>query len=126
MGVQGEKQMAQTKQTDAARNRKPYYPFKGQLKDDTDLGIAMLIAETEDGDYEPVGTVATINEAREIARDDMARRMRRLEGGSEPTCPATYKVWARDYQGEYAIACQIEAATLQSAPRSIGRRTTIS
>ena len=38
--------------------------FAIKLNDDTDLGIAMLILEDEEGAYEPVGTPATINEAR--------------------------------------------------------------
>ena len=79
---------------------------------DADLGMALLIAETVDSHYEPIGPVATINEAREIAADDMRGRMRRLEKGGAPACPESYKIWSRDDQGQYAVICQLDAATL--------------
>jgi hypothetical protein len=67
------------------------HPLFGRMEGDADLGIAMLIAETEDGHYEPNGPVATINEAIECARHDMASRMRDLERCGEPACPAIYQ-----------------------------------
>jgi hypothetical protein len=76
------------KQPKASTRRHPEYGTIGQ---DVDLGIAMLIAETEDGQYQPAGPVATINEAIECASHDMACRMRDLELGGEPTCPAIYR-----------------------------------
>jgi hypothetical protein len=52
--------------------------------------------------------VININEAREIADDDLARRMRDLEAGKTPECPAHgYAVWARGLDGEYCIAERI-------------------
>jgi hypothetical protein len=56
------------------------HPLYGRIGPDADLGIALLIAESDDGWYEPVGPVATINEAREIASHNMAFRMRDLAG----------------------------------------------
>jgi hypothetical protein len=50
----------------------------------------MLIAESENGTYEPVGAVSTISEGREIAVSDMRRRMQLSEQGSDPMCPARY------------------------------------
>jgi len=44
----------------------------------------MLIAESEDGQYEPVGVVASIGEAREIAASDLKGRMRRLDRDQDP------------------------------------------
>jgi hypothetical protein len=41
------------------------------IKDDTELGLAILVAEFGDGNYRPVGAVVSINEAREIADSDM-------------------------------------------------------
>jgi hypothetical protein len=81
----------------------------------------MLIAETEDGHYEPSGPVATINEAIESAQHDMASRMRDLELGGEPSCPAIYKVWSRDYEGEYTVIYEIDAVTIKPA-KPTGRR----
>ena len=75
----------------------------------TDLGIGFLIAESEDGAYQPVGAVTTILEAREIAASDMCLRMDRLEQGSDPMCPTRYLVWARGDRGEYATVAEIEA-----------------
>jgi len=64
----------------ARTNEQTYNGFAIPLKPDTDLGLAMLIAEDEDGQYEPVAVVATINEAREVAESDLRGRKRRLEG----------------------------------------------
>ena len=75
----------------------------------TDLGIGFLIAESEDGAYQPVGAVMTIGEAREIVATDMRRRMSRLEQGSDPMCPVRYLVWARGDGGEYTTVAEIEA-----------------
>ena len=46
----------------------------------------------------------------------MACRMRDLELGGEPTCPAIYKVWSRNYEGEYTIMYEMDAATMKPAP----------
>ena len=91
--------------------RAPTTGFAIEIKDNTDLGLAMLIAESEDGQYEPVAVVANVGEAREIASDDMASRMNRLEHGESPLCPYVYKVWARGIDGEHRIACEIKDAT---------------
>ena len=98
------------------------HPLFGHVEGDADLGIAMLIAETEDGHYEPNGPVATINEAIECARHDMACRMRDLERGGEPACPAIYKVWSRDYEGEYTVIYEIDAATMKPTTNSRKRK----
>ena len=83
--------------------------FAIEIEDDTELGLAMLIAESEDGCYEPVGVVASINEAREVAANDLRNRCRDLEGGGEPMCPYEYKVWARGIDGEYKTLARISA-----------------
>ena len=96
-----------------ARNRKQTRTYNGfaiPLQPDTDLGLAMLLAEDEDGQYEPVAVVGSINEARETAASDLAARMRRLEGDEEPgICPARYRLWARGVNGYYQLAIEIPA-----------------
>jgi hypothetical protein len=89
--------MAQTK-----KQTTNYNGFAIKLQPDTDLGLAMLIAEDEDGQHEPVAVVGTINEAKEIAESDLRGRMRRLDRGDDPgICPYTYKLWARGVDGDY-------------------------
>jgi hypothetical protein len=80
-----------------------------QIEETTDLGIGMLIAESEDGAYQPVAAVSTIREGREIAANDMRRRMRQVDGGGDPLCPSRYTVWAQGATGEYATVAELEA-----------------
>jgi hypothetical protein len=62
--------------------------FAFPLQPSTDLGLAMLIAESEDGQHEPVAVVGTISEARDFADSDFRDRMRRLEQGEDAVlCP---------------------------------------
>jgi len=73
----------------------------------------MLIAEDEEGQYEPVAVVASISEAREIAESDLRGRMRRLERGEDPgLCPYEYKVWANGIDGYYRIAAELPSASM--------------
>jgi hypothetical protein len=83
--------------------------FAIEVKPDTDLGLAMLIAEDEEGHYEPIAVAVSINEAREIAATDMHRRRRDLEVGGAPMCPYEYKVWAQGLDGDYRVAGTIPA-----------------
>ena len=53
--------------------------FAIPLENDTDLGLALLIVDDEEGHYEPVANVATINEAKELAAADLRRRRGRFE-----------------------------------------------
>ncbi len=85
-----------------ARTRTPATPgFAILIRDDTELGLAILIAEFGGGLYEPVGVVVSISEAREIAADDMRERMRALEAGKESACPERYTLWAQGIVGRY-------------------------
>jgi hypothetical protein len=92
----------------ATETHKTYNGFAVEITDSTDLGLAMLIAESEDGHYEPIAVVANVREAREVARRDFRDRMRRPEHPGERMCPHTYKVWARGIDGEQRIACEIK------------------
>jgi len=82
---------------------------KRVITETTDLRIGMLIADSEDGAYQPVGAVSTIREAREIAASDMGHRILRFEQGGDPMCPARYLVWAQGDGGEYATVAELEA-----------------
>ena len=90
----------------------PTTGFANEIKDSTDLGLAMLIAESEDGQYEPVAVIANVGEAREVAQQDLQSRMDRLEHGESPLCPYEYKVWARGIDGDYRIAVELTATNL--------------
>ena len=85
--------------------------FAIRLTEETELGIAMLIAEDESGGYLPLGTASTIAEARELAEHDLRQRMRRLGQGGEPLCPAAYKLWATGVDG-YAVAAEFDPSTI--------------
>ena len=89
------------------KKQNQYNGLAVEITDATDLGLAMLIAESEDGQYEPVAVVANARGAREIAQENLRSRMERLEQGESPLCPSVYKVWARGIDGEHRIACEI-------------------
>jgi hypothetical protein len=99
--------------TKKQQKQTPTNGFAIPLTDSTNLGLAILIAESEDGQYEPVGVVASISEAREIAASDLQGRMRRLERGADPgLCPNAYKVWANGIDGDYRVAIELTATSL--------------
>jgi hypothetical protein len=81
----------------------------GPVTETSDLGLGMLIAESEDGAYQPVAAVSTIREAREMADSDLRGRMSRFEKGEEPMYPARYLVWARNDRGDFTSVAEIEA-----------------
>ena len=100
--------MARTK-----KQTRSYNGFAIPLQPDTELGLAMLIAEDEEGHHEPVTVVSTINEAKEVAKSDLRGRMRRLERGDDPgMCPYTYRLWARGVDGDYRIAFELDADSM--------------
>ena len=94
-----------------AHSRKQNKTFNGfaiPLQQDTDLGLAMLIAEGEDGSCLPVAVASTISEAKELAESDLRERMRKLERGQDAgICPIRYRLWARGVNGEYLVAATI-------------------
>ena len=74
----------------------------------TDLGSAILIIESEDGQHQPISIASSINEAREVARADLRERTRKLERGEDAgICPFVYKLWARGIDGTYRTALEI-------------------
>jgi hypothetical protein len=86
--------------------------FAIPLQPDTQLGLAMLIAEDEEGHYQPVAVASTIDEAKELATSDLRGRMRELEQGGAPMCPYEYKVWAPGMNGDYLLAATFLATDL--------------
>jgi hypothetical protein len=99
-----------TTMTKTTENHTSNNGFAIPLENDTDLGVALLVVEDEDGRYHPVATVSTINEAKHVAADDFLRRRERLESDEDPgLCPCAYKLWARGTDGGFRVACEIEA-----------------
>jgi hypothetical protein len=78
-----------------------------QIDDRTQLGMGMLIAESETGEYDLISAVGTLREAREIAQHNLRRRMSELETSGEPMCPARYVVWSQGNEGDYRIVAEI-------------------
>ena len=72
-----------------------------EIRDDAELGLAILVAEFGDGNYQPVAVVVSINEASEIAESNLRAWMKELERGGEPACPERYVVWAQGHDGSY-------------------------
>ena len=72
------------------------------------LGLGILIAESEEGTYEPIAVVGSVDEAREVAASDRKGRIRELEKGGSPMCVYCYKVWANRTEG-YAVVAEIPA-----------------
>lgn len=94
-------------QTTTTHNTKRTAP---QLLPDTQLGMAILVAEDEEGAYQPVAVASSINEARELATSDFALRRKRLAAGDEPgLCPARYQLWVQGYSGAYETRIEIAA-----------------
>ena len=86
-----------------------YNGFAIPLQPDTDLGLAMLIAEDEEESCQPVAVASTISEAREMAESDMCEQMRKLERGYDAgSCPAHYKLYARGVDGDNLVAATTE------------------
>ena len=79
--------------------------FAIQILRDTDLGIATLIVEDEEGHYEPVNYASSLGEGFEMAKEDLRNRQRKLEADQDPgLCPWEYKVWARGLEGKMVVA----------------------
>ena len=60
-----------------------------QIRPDADLGLAMLVAEDEEGGYEPVAVASTLSEAYELAASDIVLRMKKLNGQRPGALPGT-------------------------------------
>jgi hypothetical protein len=92
-----------------------YNGFAVPLQPDTDLHFAMLVAEDEEGSYEPIDKASTIAEGKELASDDMKRRLKRLEADQHSgICPYAYKLWARGVDGVQCVAATWNVAELAS------------
>jgi hypothetical protein len=79
------------------------------IDETADLGCgALLVAESEDGNYEPVTMVSNIREARELADENFRNRLIGLNNGRDPMCPARYVIWQRGCEGNYRITSTFE------------------
>ena len=98
----------------AARDRAQATPgFAIQILRDTDLGIATLIVEDEEGHYEPVNYASTLAEGFEMAKEDLRNRRNNLDADQDPgLCPWQYKVWARGLEGRMVVAATWNASDL--------------
>ncbi len=60
------------------------------------FGLHVLIVEDEEGHYEPIANVSTINEAKELVADDLRCRRERLERDEDPSVSTVrLQAWAR-------------------------------
>ena len=100
----------------ASHNNQPKRDYNGfaiPLQPETDFGNAMLIVEDEEANYEPIAVAVSITEAKQIAQDDMKRRLRGLEHDGDPgICPYEYKLWARGADGRQHVAAAWLASEL--------------
>lgn len=91
--------------TNRIQRATPTPGFAIQILRDTDLGIATLIVEDEEGHYEPVNYASSLGEGFEMAQEDLRNRQRQLEADQDPgLCPWEYKVWARGLEGKMVVA----------------------
>ena len=71
-----------------------------RVEDYADLGFgSLLVAEDDEGGYEPVAAVSTLREARELAAEDFRFRLADVESGNSPLCPDRYAIWVRRSAG---------------------------
>ena len=85
----------------------PHTPgFNRTLSLDTNLGLAMLILEDEEGHYEPINLASTIGEAREMAISDSQHRR------PDSLCPYVYKLFATGNGGKQRLVAEFLAANL--------------
>ena len=93
--------MKRTKTNTKTKRSQQNSPFACPIEEHTELGLAMLMVEDDNGHYEPLGVVVSISEGREVAEDDFHRRLEQVQRGEEPRVPALYKVFARGTDGSY-------------------------
>ena len=78
------------------------------IDESAELGFGtLLVAEDEEGGYEPVALVSTRREARELAAEDFRTRLADVENGESPLCPDRYAIWVRRSAG-YTVLTAIE------------------
>ena len=83
--------------------------FAIPLEGDTDLGLALLIVEDEQGHYDRSGTSARSTK-RNTSRRTIFAETRTPRCDEDPgLCPRAYKLWARGIDGGFRVACEIEA-----------------
>ncbi len=77
--------------------KRPTDGFATEIKRDTDLGSAMLIARDDAGNNQPVAIVTSVSEACEMAVEHHEASKLDKAGFQ----PVRYELWARGLQGVY-------------------------
>lgn len=118
--------MKHTTKSRKTSTTKKYHPRMSTIGADADLGIAILIAESATGEYEPLGPVVSINEGHEIMACDLRNRIKDLEAGKETMKPAWYRIWCTDHDGTYAIIYEmdIDASRFEPKRANVAGRST--
>jgi len=91
------------------------------LKRENEIGAAFVVAQDEEGNYEPVALVGFVSEAEEIIADDLKRRFQKLDRDEDPgLCPYEYILWARGINGGYEIigTALVTEPTAPAKPRT--------
>ena len=79
--------------------------------------LMMLIAEDEEGNYQPINLACSASEAHEMASCDLRSRLNDLNSGGSPNlCPYIYKLWRQGPgpDGIYRVEWSILAMELAS------------
>lgn len=101
--------------------------FRESRSRTTPLGLAILVAEFGDGNYQPMGCGGEHQQGARNRRSDMRGRMRDREAGKRPTCPERYMVWAQGVGGDYArrrrSPCRRTRPGCRRAPQHEGDKT---
>jgi hypothetical protein len=93
--------------------QKTYNGFAILLQPETDLGNAMLIAEDEEANYEPVAVAVNIGEGKELAQSDLRERLRAWSATKTLASALTSTtLWARGVDGRQHVAATWLAAEL--------------
>lgn len=67
----------------------------------------LIIAENEEGTYQPLNVAGSLSEAREMVDDHRKFCMQELEKGKTPMCVYSYKIWNVGIDGSYKLAEEI-------------------
>ena len=74
-----------------------------------DFGLTLIIAENEEGAYQPLAVAGSLNEAMKMVAHDRKSRMRDLEKVKSTMCVYCYKIWATAPDVPYMLSVEIQA-----------------
>jgi hypothetical protein len=84
----------------------PTAGFNMTISRQTNLGMAMLILEDEEGHYEPINLASNIDEAHEMAISDAQH------SGPDSLCSYVYKLFATGNGGKQQLVAEFLASNL--------------